>query len=78
MSNRSRSSATSSASSVPATAKLSSANTMAIRRLTAGPATATANSWPGERVSCRKRASPPSSHSSIPSISIPLRRATSA
>ena len=73
-----RSSATSIALSVPATARLSPAKTSASSRLTAGPATAIANSWPGERESCLNRASPPSSQRSMPSISMPLRRAVNA
>lgn len=49
-----------------------------IRNVTAGPAAATMNSSPGERLSRLSFAMPPKNHSSIPAISMPRRRATSA
>jgi hypothetical protein len=47
-------------------------------RVTAGPATATFSSSPGERESRLSFAIPPKNQRSMPAISIPERRATSA
>ena len=49
-----------------------------IRNVTAGPAIAIRNSWPGERVSLLIFITPPKKKRSIPLTSIPSRRAATA
>ncbi len=53
-------------------------NTPAMTRLAAGPAAAISPSAFGEGESRLRRAIPPSNHSSMPLVSTPNRRATSA
>ena len=60
------------------TSQATAAKVAPITNDTAGPATATRNSAPGPGNSPRIRATPPSSHSVMPSISMPCRFATSA
>ena len=62
----------------PVIAALTAKQAIAISSVTAGPAAATANSWPGRSVSRLIFAIPPKNHRSMPVMPMPRRRATSA
>ena len=57
---------------------LTNAATTMIANVTTGPATATRNSWPGDRVSLFIFITPPKKNRSMPLTPMPSRRATTA